>query len=83
MLKRHWLTACLGCIVAMVIAAIAGYRPLILWWMHTRPFSAEAFDAARWRVGLKASEEGECVRGRMANDIIAKIARPQASRRPT
>jgi hypothetical protein len=67
----------LGCIAALTAAVIAGYKPLVIWWMHTLPFSTEAFDASRWRAGLKASEEGECecVRGHMANDIIAGIAR--------
>lgn len=76
MLKPRHLLIGLGCIAALAAAVIAGYKPLVMWWMHTRPFSAEAFDAYRWRAGLKASEEGECVRGRMANDIIGRIARP-------
>ncbi|UYB51593.1 hypothetical protein OCJ37_16705 [Xanthomonas sp. AM6] len=76
MSKPRLLLIGLGCIAALAVAVIAGYKPLVIWLMHTHPFSAETFDAARWRVGLPASEGGECVRGRMANDIIARIARP-------
>jgi len=74
-LKPRLLLVGLSCIAALVGAAVVGYKPLTLWWMHTRPFSAETFDASRWRTGLKASQDGECVRGRMANDVIAKLAR--------
>ena len=76
MLKPRRLLVGLGCIAAMTIAVIAGHKPLVIWLMHTHPLSAEAFDASRWRAGLRASREGECVRGRMANDIIATVARP-------
>ena len=76
MSKPRRLFVGLGCIAVLAVAVIAGHKPLVIWLMHTHPFSAEAFDASRWRAGLRASEEGECVRGRMANDIIDKVARP-------
>ena len=80
-MKRRRLLIALTSIAAVAVGLLVGTKPFLLWWLHTRPFSAEEFDQARWVAGLKASQNGECVRGRMADDIIAEVAVPGRAKR--
>lgn len=75
-MKHRGLLVTLASVAAIAVAVVVGFKPFMVWWLHTRPFSAENFDRTRWHAGLKASQNGECVRGRMANDIISTVATP-------
>jgi len=72
-MKQRVLWSSLAIAATFLVGAALAAKPLMRWWMHSRPFSAERFDPAKWKAGLAASQDGECVRGRMANDIISTI----------
>ncbi|WOB50953.1 hypothetical protein NYR97_06105 [Xanthomonas hydrangeae] len=52
----------------------------MIWWLHSRPFSRDDFQPERWSAGLAASQDGECVRGRMARNIIDTVVLPGSPR---